>query len=243
MKLLLVLPTCLLLLGASIPPLFVNATVKLLPAIRVALPTARCLTTGELDVVLNNLRAHTDGPLALKARNSLLNSAGQSHECRTRIVEALTAAMQQSSTEPNTDQRRYALWDNGADVLARLRANEALDLLIANLDLTDGLSISLSHYPAVGAVIALGQTAIPKLQLVLSQNPSPDKRRFAVFCIASIGGAKARDVLAKAVHVETDPCVKKIMNTSLEMMSNNGKPNRITKDNGKLSSAFYCINQ
>lgn len=243
MKLLLVLLTCSLPLGAPISPRFASTTDKHLATTSSVLTTAQCLTTGELDELLNNLRAHTDGPVAFKARNSLLNGAKQSHECRTRIIQALIAAMQQSSAEANADRRRYSLWDNGADVLARLRANEALDLLIANLDLTDGFSISLSHYPAVGAVIAIGQTAIPKLQLVLSQDRSPYKRKFAVFCIASIGGAKAKDVLTKASHLETDPCVKKVMSTSLEMMSNKAKPNRIPEDNGKLFSAFYCINQ
>jgi hypothetical protein len=243
MKLSLVLLMCVLPLGSTISSRLSSITDKHLATTSLAFTTAPCLTTGELDELLNDLRAHTDGPMTVKGRNSLINGARQSHECRARVIEALIVAMQQSSREPNADQRRYSLWDNGADVLAELRANEALDLLIANLDLTDGSSISLSHYPAVGAVIAMGETAIPKLELVLSQDRNPYKRKSAVFCVASIGGAKAKDVLTKALNGERDPCVKRVMLTSLSMMSSKVKPNRLPDDNGKLMSAFYCINQ
>ncbi|HEY2961021.1 MAG TPA: hypothetical protein VGJ37_01295 [Pyrinomonadaceae bacterium] len=149
--------------------------------------------------------------------------------------------MKQSSAAPDNDQARYALWRHGADLLAKLRATEALDLLIANLTLTDGFSISLSHYPATVAVTSIGQSAIPKLQLVLGKNANPHMRKFAVFCIASIGGARAKGVLTNALPNETDRCVRRFIAVSLEMFSNKVKPNQIPPDDGKWFSAFYCL--
>jgi hypothetical protein len=139
------------------------------------------------------------------------------------------------------DDENYALWANGADLLGELKATEALDLLIANFGLTDGLTSTLGHYPALGPVITMGDLSIPKLQEVLSKEPEPFKRKFAVFCLGSIGGVRARNVLVKARPGETDPCVKKFISVSLEVFGNKTQPNHITgKENGRWYSYLYC---
>jgi hypothetical protein len=45
------------------------------------------------------------------------------------------------ATNPTTNQyENYFLWLHGASLLADLKSTEALDLLIANIDFTDGWS-------------------------------------------------------------------------------------------------------
>jgi hypothetical protein len=144
--------------------------------------------------------------------------------------------------QPGTELERYPMWDNGARVLAELRAVEALDLLIANLGFTDDFSISMSHYPSVSAVIDIGAPALYKLELVLHQNPDPNMRKLATFCIALIGGAKARVALTKALSNETDKCLRTFLTLSLEMFDNKVKPNHILREkDGRWYSAFYCL--
>jgi len=54
------------------------------------------------------------------------------------------------ATNPTTNQyENFFLWLHGASLLPDLQATEALDLLIANIDFTDGWLASLkeSHFP------------------------------------------------------------------------------------------------
>lgn len=150
----------------------------------------------------------------------------------------------QSSNGPTNDSERYYLWRNGADLLADLRATEALDLLVANLMVTDGQSISLSHFPAVDAVTRIGEAAVPKLQRVISEDLNPYTRKLAVYCIASIGGARTRTVLTKALAGVTDGCVKDHIRISLKMFDNKVRPNHIPdNNNGSWISSFYCVSR
>jgi hypothetical protein len=207
-------------------------------------PVAQCIPQSQLSKNLFILRSYLSGDELFKAKHSLMSIAKRSAECRTQVIQALITAMKQPGKDNGlggVDSETYALWDNGADLLGELQATEALDLLIANFGLTDGLSSSLGHYPALGPVITMGQLSIPKLQEVLSKNPEPFRRKFAVFCLASIGGRTAKNVLAKALSAETDPCVKKFISISLAVFDNKTKPNQITaEENGRWYSYVYC---
>ena len=125
----------------------------------------------------------------------------------------------------------------------RPQGAEALDLLIANIDFTDGFSttISESHFPALVAIVRIGQPAIPKLQAVLSNDSESDRRKFAAFCIAYMGGDHAKMALKTALPRETDTCVKRFLQISLTAFNNKEKPNHISSAlNGKWLGAFYC---
>jgi len=208
-------------------------------------PVAQCIPQSQLSNNLFTLRSHLSGEDLFQVKRSLLSIANRSAECRTQIIHALMTAMEQPGRDNGlggVDSETYALWDNGADLLGELQATEALDLLIANFGLTDGLSSSLGHFPALGPVITMGQLSIPKLQEVLSNNSEPFRRKFAVFCLASIGGARVKNVLAKALPGETDPCVKDFIKVSLEVFANKRQPNHIVpEENGRWYSHVYCF--
>jgi len=202
---------------------------------------AQCIQDSELSENLAILKL--EGTAVAKAHDSLLAKAKTSPECRTQIVEALIRALEQASKDNMNQNEKFFLWQSGAGLLAELRATEALDLLITNINLTDGWSASLSEYhvPALAAILKFGVPAIPKLQTVLSKDSDPSKRIFAALAIASIGGSQARMALTSALPSETDPCVKKFVDVSLQAFSNKAKPNHISSElNGKWLSAFYC---
>jgi len=205
-------------------------------------PVARCVQDAELRQSLAILKLQ-GGPKVYKVYESLLTKARTSTECRTQVVEALIRAMEQATDLTINQYENYFLWQHGAGLLADLKATEALDLLVANINLTDGWSTSLSqsHTPVLAAILEFGAPAIPKLQTLLSKDSDPSKRLFAALAIASIGGSQARKALSSALPSETDPCVKNFVNVSLQAFNNKKKPNHISSElNGKWLSAFYC---
>lgn len=207
-------------------------------------PPAQCIPQTQLSESIGTLRLHLSGDDLFKAEQLLLRNAKSSRDCRSQVIQVLMTAMEKPGRDNGlggVDSETYALWRNGAAILRELQATEALDLLIANFGLTDGLSTTLGHYPALDPIIAMGQLSIPKLQEVLSKDSVPFKRKFAVFCLASIGGAKVRNVLVKALPGETDPCVKKFISVSLEVFNNKTRPNHIIgEENGRWYSYIYC---
>jgi hypothetical protein len=115
--------------------------------------------------------------------------------------------------------------------------------LIANIAFTDGWSgsISESHFPALVAILRIGEPAIPKLQNVLSNDSVSGRRKLAAFCLAYIGGGQAKMALKTALSRETDPCLKGFLQVSLKAFDNKTRPNHIISElNGKWLAAFYC---
>jgi len=203
---------------------------------------ARCFQDSELSKSLATLRLQERAELA-KVSESLLAKARTSPGCRTQVVQALISSMAQATDPAANHYENYFLWVHGASLLADLKATEALDLLVANIDFTDGWSASISQYntPAVVAILRIGASAIPKLQIALRNDPVPHRRQFAALCVAYIGGGQARKALTSALPGETDPCVKKFIEISLQAFDNKAKPNHISSElNGKWFSAFYC---
>jgi hypothetical protein len=204
--------------------------------------SARCFHDTDLRESIATLKQQ-GGADVEKVSESLLTKARTDDRCRTQVVQALISTMAQA-TNPTTNQyENFFLWLHGASLLADLKSTEALDLLIANIDFTDGwsASISESHFPALAAILRIGRPAIPKLQVVLSNDPKSHRRKFAAFCIAYIGSSQAKTALKSAILSETDPCVKDFLKVSLQAFDNNEKPNHISSElNGKWLAAFYC---
>ena len=207
----------------------------------------QCLENSELDAGIATFKSFLAGSELERVHGLLMRTAERSPSCRAQIIQGLMAAMSHViAKDPplsnvGVNQPTYYLWQNATNLLAKLQATEALDLLIANLGLTDGWSVSVSHYPAIDALIRIGQPAIPKLEFVLHNNSQPHMRKFAVFCISLIGGVRARNALSKALSTESDPCVNKFMRISLDLFGTRGRPNSITPADGKWYSAFYCL--
>ncbi len=251
MKLTLLLPASLLL---TIVPLFSRLTDEAeVPSITKAKPrlkqATQCLGNGELDASVATFKSYLAGPELEKAESLLLGNARSSPQCRSNVIQALITAMSNITpkdpplTELGVNQPTYYLWQNGANLFAKLQATEALDLLVANLGLTDGWSTSMNHYPAVNALTRIGPPAIPKLEFVLHNNSQPFTRKFAVFCISSIGGAEAKRILSKALTKETDACINRFIRVSLELFDAKRQTNSMTPADGRWLSAFYCLRE
>jgi hypothetical protein len=204
---------------------------------------AQCFRDAELSERLATLKLQ-GGVEVAKVYESLLTKARTSSECRTELVYALIRVLQQANhvrTDPNDE---FFLWQHGAGLLAELKATEALDLLVANIELSSGWSSSISpyHLPVLAAVLSIGLPAIPKLEIVLRNDSDPARRKFAALAIAYIGGSQARRALTGALQGETDSCVKNFLRVSLQAFNNKTEPNHISPAlNGKWLSAFYCL--
>lgn len=91
-------------------------------------------------------------------------------------------------------------------------------------------------------LIDFGPLAIPKLSAALRQNPDRNYRLNAVFCIAQIGGGKAISALRNSLSSESDSCVRKFMQVSIDALNNPRAPGEITgSDRDKWFSAFNCV--
>lgn len=204
--------------------------------------SARCFHDTELRESMAALKQQERTNVA-KVSESLLTKARTANGCRLQVIQTLISSMAQATNPAANQYENFFLWLHGASLLAELHATEALDLLIANIDFTDGWSASIkeSHFPALAAILRIGQPAIPKLQAVLSSDPEPHRRKFAAFCIAYIGGGQAKKALQGALPREKDSCVKDFLQVSLRAFDNKTKPNHISSAlNGKWLAAFYC---
>jgi HEAT repeat protein len=195
-----------------------------------------CLTE---EVYVTNLKAlsNTIPDEATRAKQQLLKVAALSDQCKTEVVFVLMKAMDKPNLNFRDDFEGYRLWRNGAEILGELKATESLDLLISNLNLTGwDFSTSMKHQPALLGVIMIGPPAIPKLQSVLQSNSNPGMRYSAVFGIAAIGGTSAVHSLQEAREKESDKCVLKLINASLDNFDENGQ----LKNRADWFSAVAC---
>jgi hypothetical protein len=171
-----------------------------------------------------------------------LRAGGErSSACRKRVITSLTLAMDQPNLNLTGGTPQFFLWHYGTRLLGELKAVEAVDLLIANLDRHDGSGFPFNHYPAVGGVIDIGEVALPKLQIALKDNPDSFTRRLTVFCIALIGGQTAHEILAKALETESDPCVVSCIRASISSFNNKRRPHHIADESRTTwYTTFLC---
>jgi PBS lyase HEAT-like repeat len=125
--------------------------------------------------------------------DSLLSIAGQTPEARAEVIEALLQVMEdpQARGESSIDYR----WTVAVDVLGELKATEAIDLLIKNLDQTgqNDVCISLSYHPVARALARIGEPAIPQLMEVWANSSNDEIRHQAEVALVNIGEpAKAK---------------------------------------------------
>ena len=84
----------------------------------------------------------------------------------------------------------------------------------------------------------MGPAAIPKLEEAIWNSQHPDIRRYAVYCVAAIGGSSAYEALGKAIQHELDPCVKRFMRASLNTI--NVQDGGLKSDTVPWWTAFQC---
>jgi hypothetical protein len=195
----------------------------------------RCLARGSMTTALRALSLGDEADVS-RAQDILLKDAAKGPRCRQRVITALIRSMDKPHLNFERDQNAYYLWRYGARLLGDLKASEALDVLISHLKNTDGqFSSSMVHQPALEGVIRMGPIALQKLSGVLHHNTDRDIRRYAVFCICSIGGAKALQLLEEAVVSESDSRVAKFIEFSIISLDN---PEHRIIDRAKWFAAF-----
>jgi hypothetical protein len=101
-------------------------------------------------------------------------------------------------------------WVAAVRLLGELRATEAIDALVENLDQSgqNAVTLSINFRPVRGAVIKIGEPAIPRLISALS-NPKPSIRYEAAWALNEIGGSEAMKALKSAAASESDEYVQR----------------------------------
>jgi len=153
----------------------------------------------------------------------LMYIARRSAESRERVIHELIELLQYSL---NQGLGYEGAWYAGAEMLGRLKATEAIDMLVKNLDYTDGVTgFSLGHIPAAKALIQIGEPAVPRLiEVLLSNEPLLDeslslKRQNAARALGHIGGIQAKESLERALITEKNETVIFYMRQALEIIS------------------------
>lgn len=162
------------------------------------------------------------------ARDALLRYSKQSPQCRALVIKTLMHHMDQPKLNFEQDASSYYLWREGSQFLGELKATEALDLLISHLHLDNGYhSASQVHQPAITGILKMGPVAVPKLAAALHQNSNPRLRLAAAYCLTSIGGLSAMDALRNVLASETDKCVSRFIDVSLNTFVHKSKSGHI----------------
>jgi hypothetical protein len=207
-------------------------------------PGSDCLAEGE---VLNDVQKLSGGRYSdfEQVRELFLKDAERSPRCRENIIAALMNAMKESDPDYKRDSATYHLWADGSQLLGELKAVEALDLLISHLRFTFGsFSSSMRHQPVLKGVIKMGEIAIPKLTIVLRDNPDPHMRMNAVFCLSKIGGQSAMIALKETLPSESNKYVSQFISVVIKAFDNKHLPNQITsKDQEEWFSAFHFCSE
>ena len=165
---------------------------------------------------------------ASQAAISLLDVAKESPECRDAVINVVIGALNNADLEK--DNSAFNVWATGSAILGKLKAVEAVDLLIAHLDLNDGLfSASMVHQPVVLAMVSMGEVAVPKLAFALKHSPKKRIRLAAAYCLGDIGSSEALGAMKSALSKETEECVRRFITLTL--------PNEAANSNRPITAA------
>jgi hypothetical protein len=195
----------------------------------------QCVEDGELARTVLSLSNQYE---AEAAQRFLRHWVKRSSGCRERVIFSVMEAMDKPNLDISRDQASADLWREGARLLGDLKATQSLDLLLSRIKMTDGeWSSTMTHQPALEGIIRMGAVAIPKLEKLL-RHPDWQTRRYAVYCLARIGGISARRVLQKDVLKETDRCVRHFIEISIKVID--VKNGGVKQDHGEWAAAFDC---
>lgn len=162
--------------------------------------------------------SESDGKSDLRARlnrqrKAILALAHKLPRLRKAVVRALIRALD------DPDAWNGAIpqgWVHAADLLAELKAMEAIDRLIAELGNPLTPISMLNGMPPVGLIVAkFGKPAVPKLAPVLSSGDAPSRASAAV-ALGIIGGQTARKLLSKALTTESEVWVRERIESALD---------------------------
>jgi hypothetical protein len=145
----------------------------------------------------------------------LLAVAGESAEARAEVIERLLDVVEDPAAQ---DESPIAdAWMIAVKVLGKLRATEALDVLVDNLDRTgqNGELISIHIKPVYSALVDIGEPAVPKVIEALS-HPKRAVRMEAAWVLFSINKDQAKTALELSCQSEKDEEVKQRFKSVIE---------------------------
>lgn len=151
-------------------------------------------------------------------RAAILNVANRSAALRKCVITKLVAvaAKPRTCADLFNSQGSFSRWEEADDILGNLKAEEAIDTLIKNLDCSRGVSLSVDTFPAAKAIVQIGEPALTQLGYAL-KDKRPALRWAAVLALHRIGGEKAKALLKQAAVSEKD---KRVSSTIVSALQN-----------------------
>jgi len=148
---------------------------------------------------------------AMDAKKRLLAIAQSGTEQRGKVVKALIEFVEDLLSKVAGGAREMAGWV-GTNLLGELKATEAVDMLIKYIDHDYRYQNGMIDYayptPSCGALVSIGEPAVPKLAEALSRAEAWSVRMVAAITLGYIGGSAAQAALEQARPKETNVQVK-----------------------------------
>lgn len=154
----------------------------------------------------------------LKAQTEILRLAEESPVNRETIIRHLIRSVEDLKLEGKLvlEPPAFKFWSSATQIFSRLKATESIDLLIRFIYCGDGLSSGASHHhPAEGALVDMGNLAVPKLSEALLNNRNPVIKKSVAKCLGNIGGPEAKRSLEYALQSEGDEDVSHTIKLAL----------------------------
>jgi HEAT repeat protein len=160
-----------------------------------------------IQVLISSLSSSEDN-LRVGAQRQLIELAQTSPDRRKLVIQEILRSVgehgeldgKQSVLKPTI----IPYWRSVTEIVAELKAGEAIDALIKCIHCGNGYSGSLGEQSAAHALWRMGAMAVPKLSEALLNDTNAYKRAQIVLCLSRIGGPQARDALKRASRSETD---------------------------------------
>jgi hypothetical protein len=151
--------------------------------------------------------------------NELLKLAQQSASDRQRVINQLLTSVRQKSALDGSHSVLspviFEYWKAVTSLFWKLKATESVDVMIACVQCSNGLSGTEGDPPAAFALIRMGDLTVPQLTQALLREPDGFKRMQIVICLSRIGGSQAKSGLKKALHTEKDKTVREYIRRAL----------------------------
>lgn len=158
-----------------------------------------------IDVAIDDLY-YQDKIIRDIGSDNLLKIAYKSNQANKLVIEALTKVLQDKKLLTYQKEIRYKTYYQAVYLLGELKATTTIDLLVNNLDYTiDQNSITKNYYPALDAIVKIGDVAVPKLAKSLLEDKNIIIKTNIIRVLDKIHTKAARQALEQALAVEKNP--------------------------------------
>ena len=163
-----------------------------------------------IDRLITSLQSQEDNKRE-DAERELVRLALRSSANRHAVINALVKSVE-NIEELNGSHtvltKSFSYWSSVAAILGKIKATEAINILIRCVHCSNGYTGTMGEPPASMALIEIGAPAIPQLSEALLSDPNGYKRVKLALCLGRIGGSKARVALERALRSETEKDVR-----------------------------------